>query len=645
MAGKSGANGTELGVGYVSLTVDSSGVADEIETELGVAGKKAGSTAGKNASGEFNAKLKDGVQKGGLAAGAVAVAGIAAGLKTAQAQVDLAGTIQAQLGTTPEYAKEIAEAAGDAYASGWGESLEEVGSTAAVLGQALKSLGDDGDIEGLSVKLTALSDGFDQDAKQMSETAENMVRNGLAKNMTEAVDLITVGFQSNSEMADDMLDSLSEYGSAFGELGLSGADAITAMNQGIDSGAWNGDAISDGVREHQIRIREMSDETSEALATIGMSSTDMQKAMSAGGPAAREAMQTMVEGLRGIEDPVARNAAAIGLFGTKAEEMQGALMSLDFDSPSAGMEAMDGAASDFVTSSMGFDQQIDAIGRTLSDGLAEALIPLLPQMKALADVGLVFFKWLADNPVITGIILGVGVALGVVAGAMFVLNSAMLLSPITWIILAIVAAIAIVIGAAWLLYDNWDAVWAGMSAAGNWFVDTIALGIENIRIMWENMTGWISEKWGDGMHNVEVGLMNMLVFATHVWNGMIHGANGVIHAINGIARAAEYVLSLNGLFGDWGWGEADTFGLVDIPGLATGGTVTGSGTVLVGEEGPELLKLPGGASVIPLDHPASGVGGQVGGKTVNLTVNNPTAEKTSVTIRKASQLTGASLGV
>jgi hypothetical protein len=36
------------------------------------------------------------------------------------------------------------------------------------------------------------------------------------------------------------------------------------------------------------------------------------------------------------------------------------------------------------------------------------------------------------------------------------------------------------------------------------------------------------------------------------------------------------------------------------PGLATGGTVTNSGRVLVGERGPELLDLPTGASVIPL---------------------------------------------
>ena len=51
--------------------------------------------------------------------------------------------------------------------------------------------------------------------------------------------------------------------------------------------------------------------------------------------------------------------------------------------------------------------------------------------------------------------------------------------------------------------------------------------------------------------------------------------------------------------------------LSKIPGLAGGGTVTAPGTVLVGEAGPELLRLPRGASVVPLDRASAGAGGGV----------------------------------
>ena len=47
-------------------------------------------------------------------------------------------------------------------------------------------------------------------------------------------------------------------------------------------------------------------------------------------------------------------------------------------------------------------------------------------------------------------------------------------------------------------------------------------------------------------------------------------------------------------------------GGANIPGLATGGTITSAGTALVGERGPELLHLPRGAQVQPL-----GAGGGV----------------------------------
>lgn len=44
-----------------------------------------------------------------------------------------------------------------------------------------------------------------------------------------------------------------------------------------------------------------------------------------------------------------------------------------------------------------------------------------------------------------------------------------------------------------------------------------------------------------------------------------------------------------------------------VPGAAEGATVTGGGTVMVGERGPELLNLPRGASVIPLSQNSSPV--------------------------------------
>jgi len=56
-----------------------------------------------------------------------------------------------------------------------------------------------------------------------------------------------------------------------------------------------------------------------------------------------------------------------------------------------------------------------------------------------------------------------------------------------------------------------------------------------------------------------------------------------------------------------------------IAGLAEGGTLTTSGSVLVGERGAEILNLPRGASVVPLDRATSGGSGET---IINIELNN-----------------------
>lgn len=83
--------------------------------------------------------------------------------------------------------------------------------------------------------------------------------------------------------------------------------------------------------------------------------------------------------------------------------------------------------------------------------------------------------------------------------------------------------------------------------------------------------------------------------------------NAIIRVVNGVAREINNLFGMN-IFGQTGYVD---FGITHeyvrrnvsgrIPGLADGGTVVRGGATLVGENGPEILNLSKGSSVIPLD--------------------------------------------
>lgn len=94
-------------------------------------------------------------------------------------------------------------------------------------------------------------------------------------------------------------------------------------------------------------------------------------------------------------------------------------------------------------------------------------------------------------------------------------------------------------------------------------------------------------------------------FIQNAFAGALNAVRGPVNGIIGLVNSA--IRGLNGLsvtIPDWVpvvGGQTWGLNLGTIPMLATGGVITGSGSVLVGERGPEILNLDRGASVIPLD--------------------------------------------
>ncbi|WP_432068234.1 phage tail tape measure protein [Streptomyces sp. C10-9-1] len=321
----------EVGMGYVSIVPEVQGFAGELQRHVTGPSEAAGHEGGRAAGEGFKGKM-GGILKGGLAAvGLAAAAVLTKGFLDALDQTAINGKIQAQLGSTPAEAKRYGEAAGQLYAHGITDSVEDAASAIAGVMRSgiLPPDATNAQIESITGKVTDLSNTFELDLGQTSNAVGQILKNGLAKDGTEALDILTAGMQRMGPRADDMADTFNEYSTKFRDLGLSARDAMGLMSQGLKAGARDTDTVADALKEFQIRATDGSKSSAEAFQAIGLNAEDMTRKIAAGGPGAREGLQQVLDGIKGIKDPAERNAAAVGIFGTKAEDLGQALFALD----------------------------------------------------------------------------------------------------------------------------------------------------------------------------------------------------------------------------------------------------------------------------------------------------------------------------
>lgn len=205
---------------------------------------------------------------------------------------------------------------------------------------------------------------FGQDFNEVLATANQLVASGLAANFTEATDIIAAGFQSGANRGGDLLDVLNEYASTFAEAGMTGGEAIGAINAGLDAASGNADRAADAIRELGIKANTAGDSAhgfDQAFedAAVAAGVLDEAIAFREGTLGGSDFLTAISEGLNSIADEGERAAAAAGLFGTQAEDL-----GTDF---AAGL----GQAEDFDNLEGRAQAAADVIHDTLSQTLAE----------------------------------------------------------------------------------------------------------------------------------------------------------------------------------------------------------------------------------------------------------------------------------
>ncbi|MEU6768504.1 phage tail tape measure protein [Streptomyces sp. NPDC046853] len=341
-------------VGYATLQIIPSvrGISDELRRQLvgpaGDAGGQAGTEAGNG--------LKDKLKGGAIAAGAAAGALLVAGIGEAMEQANITNSLQASLGTTGKVAAAQGKVAGKLYSTGVSGSFQEAADAIKAVVQSGLAPPDatNAQLQAIATKASDVANVFGQDMGGVTNAVSQMMKTGLAKNSTEAFDIITKGFQSGADKGGDLLDTVNEYGVQFQKAGLTGADAMGLINQAIKAGARDSDVAADAIKEFSIRAVDGSKSTVSGFKALGLSADDMAAKFGKGGKTSKAALDLTLDRLRGIKDPVKQAQVATALFGTQAEDLGQALFAMDPSSAAKDLGKFGGAA--------------DKVGKTIRSG-------------------------------------------------------------------------------------------------------------------------------------------------------------------------------------------------------------------------------------------------------------------------------------
>lgn len=367
------------------VTVDAESV-DESLDGVGDAAEDAGGDAGKRAG----AAIMDGLSNTpivGAVAGLVAAVGIGAvaGIKVGLDAIRMEDLFGARLGLDDVEARKLGIAAGAAYSNAWGDSIQDnLGTAQSALENALVLPDSTGrEIQGVIEQLTAVSELLGSDITETAEAAGNMIKNGLAKDATEAFDIIVAGQQNGLNRSEDWLDTLREYSGMFESIGLSGAEAGGLIEQAMDAGARNSDVAADALKEFSIRAQDDSKTSRAAFEAMGEDADKMGSDVAKGGDTATAALDTVLDGLRGMTDEQERNQAGVDLFGTMWEDAGNgaAILAMDLDGlgdawvnvGDTSANAMDRMSDNAATKLESAKRDITTAATTLLGGLASTL--------------------------------------------------------------------------------------------------------------------------------------------------------------------------------------------------------------------------------------------------------------------------------
>lgn len=175
------------------------------------------------------------------------------------------------------------------------------------------------DLKAFRNQVQAVADTFNADFKETLISA-----NALAKQFgisaDEAIQLIQDGFIAGGDANGEFLNTLKEYPAYFKEAGISASQFVAIVAETNKAGIFSDKGV-DAIKEANLRLREMTTATAEALDGIGISSTQVQKDLQTGAKTTFQVMQKVSAKLAKLPDSAQSVGTAIAdIFGGPGED-------------------------------------------------------------------------------------------------------------------------------------------------------------------------------------------------------------------------------------------------------------------------------------------------------------------------------------
>lgn len=171
----------------------------------------------------------------------------------------------------------------------------------------------------LRSKVQAVSEHFGTDFNETLRAA-NALSKGFGISMEDAMKLVQDGLVSGANAGGDFIDTVREYPRYFKEAGLSAEDFIAITTNAAQQGVFSDKGV-DTIKEGNLRIREMTTATADALNGIGISAEKVQADLQAGSITTFDVMQMVAAKLNELPASSAAVGTAIAdIFGGPGED-------------------------------------------------------------------------------------------------------------------------------------------------------------------------------------------------------------------------------------------------------------------------------------------------------------------------------------